>query len=257
MTNPVYTLTVRALSGLVSERAADTLLRGALRDQGLAPEGVNAREMQRVIEGPLLGRLSGVLPAAQARAELGALAQHLSRQEAPVPAPRAVSPAVTWDEPPGTELTRWDDDPSDGPSDDLGGGPDDGPSLHADDFEFDDPDYTAPLETRAWALGDPDGQDALIAHLARMTGVQGVLICRASGEVLRERSLSGAANLGGVIAATALLFQKRGLRLMSADLGGRTVSMRPLGGYCVAVVAGPGVNVGRLLAELLQLREAS
>lgn len=252
MTNPVYNLTVRALSGLVSERAADTLLRGALRDQGLAPEGISAREMQRVIEGPLLGRLSGVLPAAQARAELGALVQQLARQEAPAPAPRPASPAVTWDEPPGTELTRWDD--SEGSE---GDGSHDGPGLQADDFEFDDPDYLAPPETRAYALGDPAEQDALISHLARMTGVQGVLICRASGEVLRERALPGAASLGSVVAATALLFRKRALRLMSADLGGRTVAMRPLGTFCVAVVAGPGVNVGRLLAELQHLREAS
>ncbi|MEF2277095.1 roadblock/LC7 domain-containing protein [Deinococcus sp. YIM 134068] len=249
MTNSVYNLTVRALSGLVSERAADTLLRGALRDQGLAPEGISARDMQRVIEGPLLGRLSGVLPAAQARAELGALAQQLARQSAPAPTPRPASPAVTWDEPPGTDLTRWDDGEGDGP--------DSGPGLHADDFEFDDPDYLAPPETRAYALGDPADQDALISHLARMTGVQGVLICRASGEVLRERALPGAASLGGVVAATAMLFQKRALRLMSADLGGRTVAMRPLGTFLVAVVAGPGVNVGRLLAELQHLREAS
>ncbi|WP_102127185.1 roadblock/LC7 domain-containing protein [Deinococcus planocerae] len=243
MTNAVYNLTVRTLSGIVSERAAETMLRAALREQGLAPEGVSARDMRRVLEGPLLGRLSGVLPAAQARAELGALAQQLARQGAPAPAaPEGAPVAAAWDEPTLTvaDPTRWDD----------------GPSLSADDFEFDDPDYTTPPGGRTYALDDPADQDALITHLARMAGVQGVLVCRSTGEVLRERSLSGAANLGGVIAATALLFQKRALRLMSADLGGRTVCMRPLGGHCVAVVAGPQVNVGRLLAELQHLREA-
>lgn len=240
MTNAVYNLTVRTLSGIVSERAAETMLRAALREQGLAPEGVSAREMRRVLEGPLLGRLSGVLPAARARAELGALARQLGGAGDPEERAPAQTPVADWDETMSTEPTRWDD----------------GPLLGADDFEFDDPDYTVLPGERSYALEQEADQEALIAHLGRMTGVQGVLVCRATGEVLRERSLSGAASLGSVIAATALLFQKRALRLMSADLGGRTVCMRPLGGFCVAVVAGPQVNVGRLLAELQHLREA-
>nr|WP_216323844.1 roadblock/LC7 domain-containing protein [Deinococcus aestuarii] len=240
MTNAVYNLTVRTLSGIVSERAAETMLRAALREQGLAPEGVSARDMGRVLEGPLLGRLSGVLPAAQARAELGALARQLAGPPGGEAVPGAAAPVAAWDETPGAETGSWED----------------GPLLGADDFEFDDPDHMTPPGERTYDLEDPADQDALIAHLGRMTGVQGVLVCRATGEVLRERSLSGAANLGSVIAATALLFQKRALRLMSADLGGRTVCMRPLGACCVAVVAGPQVNVGRLLTELQLLREA-
>ena len=60
-----------------------------------------------------------------------------------------------------------------------------------------------------------------------------------------------------MVAAAALLFRQRSLRLLAADLGGRTVCMRPLGAYCVAVVAGAGVNTGRLLAELGQVRAAA
>lgn len=236
MTNAVYTLIVSALSGIVSERAAQTLLQAALREGGLTPEGVTAAEMQRVLFGPLLTRLSGVLPEARARAELRTLAAQLGSRYPKAP---TLFPAAAWDEETGT--TRWDE----------------APELGADDFEFDDPEYTAAPPRREYALGGAAGQEALIQDLARMPGVQGVLVCRATGEVLRERSLAGAAGLGSVIAATALLFQKRGLNLMSADLGGRTVCMRPLGGYCVAVVAGPGVNIGRLLAELQQVREAA
>lgn len=244
MTNAVYSLTLRALSGIVSERAAQTLLRAALREQGLTPEGVGAQEMQRVLSGPLLTRLSGVLPPARARSELRSVAGQLQAQYPKAPTLFPAGPAAAWDE--DTGATHWGDGPAE-----------DAPDLSADDFEFDDPDYlTAPTE-RLYTLDSAAGQEALIQDLARMPGVQGVLVCRPSGEVLRERALAGGANLGGVIAATALLFQKRSLRLMSADMGGRTVCMRPLGGYCVAVVAGPGVNIGRLLAELGQIREAA
>ncbi|GAA5514355.1 hypothetical protein Dcar01_03110 [Deinococcus carri] len=239
MTNAVYTLIVRALSGIVSERAAETLLRAALREQGLTPEGVNAAEMQRVLSGPLLARLSGVLPQARARAELRAMSMQLQQQYPKAPTLFITAPLAAWDEAGGD--TRWQDEPQ----------------FSADDFEFDDPEYTAAPALRHYALDSASGQEALIQDLGRMQGVQGVMVCRASGEVLRQRALAGATNLSSVIAATALLFQKRSLNLMSVDMGTQTICMRPLGAYCVAVVAGPQVNIGRLLAELQQVRGAA
>ncbi|MFC6661462.1 hypothetical protein [Deinococcus multiflagellatus] len=62
MTNAVYTMIVRALSGVVSDRAAETMLRSVLREQGLSAETVTAQDMQKVLSGPLLARLSTVLP---------------------------------------------------------------------------------------------------------------------------------------------------------------------------------------------------
>lgn len=244
MTNAVYTLIVRALSGIVSDRAADTMLRASLRESGLSPDTVTAAQMQAVLRGPLLARLSGLLPPERARAELQTLAAEVQARYPKAPT-LFLPPAAAWDE--NSPEQAWTAPVWEDPVD---------TTLSADDFEFDDPDYTVLPGERSYALEKEADQDALIAHLGRMTGVQGVLVCRATGEVLRERSLSGAASLGGVIAATALLFQKRALRLMSADLGGRTVCMRPLGACCVAVVAGPQVNVGRLLTELQLLREA-
>ena len=38
MTNAVYTMTVRALAGVVSERAAETMVRSVLREQNLLPD---------------------------------------------------------------------------------------------------------------------------------------------------------------------------------------------------------------------------
>lgn len=243
MTNAVYSMIVRALAGSVSERAAETMLRAALREQNLTSEGVSALEMQRVLSGPLLNRLSVVLPQARARAELRALASRLEVQYPKAPTLFSETiPVATWDE--GAIMTNtgthWQE-----PYD-----------LNADDFEFDDPDYTGPVGVRLYALGSTSGQDDVILDFARMQGVMGVMVCRSTGEVLRVRALRDAAGLSGVVAATALLFQKRALTLMSADLGGQTVCMRPLGQYCVAVVAGPQVNVGRLLAELGQIQVA-
>lgn len=250
MTNAVYTPIVRALSGIVSERAAETMLRAALREQGLSPEAVTAAEMQRVLSGPLLVRLSGLLPEARARTELGRMAGRLQAQD-----PRAATlfgaaaPAAAWDE--AASGTLWTEV---GWTEVGGAEPAD---LSADDFEFDDPEYAAPLSERRYLLDSAAGQEALVRDLARMPGVQGVLVCRASGEVLHERALQGSVSLGSVVAAAALLFRQRSLRLLAADLGGRTVCVRPLGAYCVAVVAGTGVNTGRLLAELGQIRAAT
>ena len=249
MTNAVYSMIVRALAGSVSERAAETMLRAALREQNLTSEGVSALEMQGVLSGPLLNRLSVVLPQARARAELRALASKLEVQYPKAPTLFSETiPVATWDE--GAAMTNtgthWQE-------------PQELQESHgfdADDFEFDDPDYTGPVGVRAYDLGSTSGQDDVILDFARMQGVMGVMVCRSTGEVLRVRALRDAAGLSGVVAASALLFQKRALTLMSADLGGQTVCMRPLGQYCVAVVAGPQVNVGRLLAELSQVQVA-
>ncbi|GAA5437122.1 roadblock/LC7 domain-containing protein [Deinococcus aquaticus] len=240
MTNAVYTMTVRALSGVVSERAAETMLRAVLREQNIAPDTVSAQEMQQLISGSLLDRLSSVMPSAQARRELQSLSGQLESKypKAPTLFTQNV-PLATWDDAEGG-TTVWND-----------------LMLSADDFEFEDPEYGGMLEGRAYDLSTTLDQDALIQLLGKLSGVQGVMVCRSSGEVLRSRSVKDPAGLGSVVAASAMLFQKRALRLMSADLGGQTVCMCPLGAYCVAVVANSQANVGRLLVELQQLRVAA
>lgn len=127
------------------------------------------------------------------------------------------------------------------------------PDFSEDDFEFDDPELGGTLSKQVFNLSDANGQEALIQHLGRMQGVQGIMISRPSGEVLREKAVRDSRSLSSVMAATAMLFGKRGLRLMSVDLGTQTVCMTPLGSYLVAVVAGSQVNIGRLLAEMEQL----
>lgn len=241
MTNAVYTMIVRALSGVVSERAAETMLQSILREHSLSADTVTAQDMQKVLSGPLLARLSMVLPQARARQELLVLAKDLEKQYPKAPTLFTENvPFAAWDDSPDATQTGWD-----------------AVNLGVDDFEFEDPEYSLGAQARTYRLETALGQEELLQDLARLSGVQGVMVCRSTGEVLRVKAIKEATGLGGVVAATAMLFQKRSLRLMSVELGGRTVCMRPLGEYCVAVVVGAQSNVGRLLVELQQVKVAA
>lgn len=241
MTNSVYNMIAQALSSSVSPRAAETMLQAALKEAGLTAENVTPADMQDLLNGPLLTRLSSALPPNRAREEMLLISRQLERKY-----PRA--PTLFTDV---GSLASWDDtiiSPINAVHD--------GFELSEDDFEFDDPEFGGTLEQRSFDLAGESGQEALIQHLGRMQGVQSVMISRSTGEVLKFKAMRDPKGLSSVMAATALLFQKRQLKLMSVDLGSQTVCMRPLGAYSVAVVAGSQVNVGRLLAELQQL-EAS
>ena len=285
MPNAVYTLSLQALARSVSERGADALLTAALRERQLSSEDVTAAQMQLVLTGPLVHRLSTILSPEQARAELGALAARIESEFPRTPTlftdvgsfsswdevpavsdwtgegdlqgktaqpqpPRAEAPTGTFQE----AAARSGADESG--ADESGAGEFGPGEFGADDFEFDDPEYAAAPRTRHYALESEAGQEALIRDLGRMQGVLGVVVTRESGEVLRVKALRDVTQLGSVIAATGLLLRQRGLKLLAADLGGQTVCMRPLGPYSVAVIAGPQVNVGRLLTELQQLEAA-
>ncbi len=307
MPNDVYTMSLQALARSVSERGADALLKAALRERDLSPDEVTAAQMQLVLTGPLVHRLSTILSPEQARAELGALAARLEHEFPRTPTLFTdVGSFSPWDEGStvneSSAVSDWDHagdlrgaaggssggrkngQPSGASplgASSLGARPlgaspvragpvragpvragtpegDDfeGDEFGADDFEFDDPEYAAAPSTRHYALSGEAGQDALIRDLGRMQGVLGVMVTRENGEVLRVGALRDVTQLGSVIAATGLLLRQRGLKLLAADLGQQTVCMRPLGNYSVAVIAGPQVNVGRLLTELQQL-EAS
>ncbi|RJF72252.1 roadblock/LC7 domain-containing protein [Deinococcus cavernae] len=241
MTNPVYNLIAQALTGSVSSRAAETMLQAAMKEAGLSADSVTPADMQDLLNGPLLTRLSAALPPQRAREEVTLISRQLERKY-----PKA--PTLFTDV---GSLAAWDDtmispiNPAH-----------DGFELSEDDFEFDDPDFGGTLEQRAFDLNSEKGQEELIQHLGRMQGVQSVMISSRAGQVLKFKAMRDPKGLSSVMTATALLFQKRQLKLMSVDLGAQTVCMRPLGPYSVAVVAGAQVNVGRLLAELQQV-EAS
>ncbi|WP_407569770.1 roadblock/LC7 domain-containing protein [Deinococcus altitudinis] len=243
MPTPVYTLVVNALSSSVSARAADTMLKAALKDAQVSPDGVTASEMQAVLSGPLLRRLASVLPQAQASRDLRALSRRVAEDH-----PRALT---LFSDPEGP--LHWDSLDENGlDTDGVGLG------LRADDFEYEDPDFSAfQGEQRHYDLTNAIGQDALLSDLARQPGVQGVVICAQDGQVLRSRANRNEGALSSIVAATVMLFRNRSLNILCADLGPIKVCMRPLGEYCVAVLAGEQVNIGRVIAELQQLREAA
>jgi predicted regulator of Ras-like GTPase activity (Roadblock/LC7/MglB family) len=243
MPTPVYTLVVNALSNSVSARAADTMLKAALKDAQVSPDSVTAHEMQEVLSGSLLRRLASVLPQAQASRDLRALSRRVSQDH-----PRALT---LFSDPEGP--LHWDSLDENGlDTDGVGVG------LKADDFEYEDPDFSA-FEggQRQYDLTDIAGQDALLSDLARQPGIKGVVICAQDGRVLRSRANQNEAALSSIVAATVMLFRNRSLNILCADLGQIKVCMRPLGEYCVAVLAGEQVNIGRVIAELQQLREAA
>ncbi len=241
MPTPVYTLVINALSSSVSARAADTMLKAALRDVQMSPDNVTAQEMQTVLSGPLLRRLASVLPQAQASRDLRALSRQVTEQH-----PRALT---LFSDPDGP--LHWDS--LDEESHELGAGA----GLRADDFEYDDPDFSAfQGEQRQYDLNSPSGQEELLSDLARQPGVQGVVICDQAGRILRSRANKGEKALSSIVAATVMLFRNRSLKILCADLGEVKVCMRPLGAHCVAVLAGEQVNIGRVITELQGLREA-
>lgn len=125
------------------------------------------------------------------------------------------------------------------------------PDFSEDDFEFDEP-QTTKTSQRTFQLSSAAGQEQLIQYLGRMQGVQGIMISGQKGEVLREKAVRESKSLSGVMAASVMLFGK-GLKLISVSCGQQTICMRPLAGYYITVVAGPQVNIGRLLAEIGQL----
>lgn len=224
MSNAVYNLVLQTLARDFPEQPTAALLRAALHGHGLDPATVTAAQMQAVLSNPLDPQWAS-LPSA------GVSFRTLSAKLASAGLAAASAPSA-------------------GSS--AGGAQGPESLLEADDFEFDDPEYAAAPPRRFYLIDTPEGREELMREFGRMSGVQGVFVTRENGEVLQAKTLRDASQLSSVIAATALLFRRQGLKLLSANLGSQTVCMRPAHGYCLAVVAGASVNIGRLLAELQQ-----
>lgn len=285
MQNPVYSMVSEALARVVSERAADNMLRAALRESSLVPEHVTASEMQRVLIGPLKRRLSALMPSALAHQELGALSAELQAlypkaptlfdEPAPAPAPAAaqsVGTSVPAASTPPASLA-WDTSaldftaaaahtpgvPAPETLDAFGGAFEiELEDFDLDEFEFDDPDDATrvTIPPRFYDLSSASGQDTLLSDLARFDGVQGVVLCDAQGQVVRSRVSRGAEALGTVMAATSRALGQRPWRILCADLGTQTVYVRPLGRHVVALLTASNTNVGRVIGELSVVKES-
>ncbi|MCY1702965.1 roadblock/LC7 domain-containing protein [Deinococcus sp. SL84] len=251
-----YQLASSALESTAQERgisvvALQQVLDRILQEQGLDTEQLSAEQLQ-VLLFPVLDRAyADLLEEDERRRMLRGLSEQLVAQElGAVFAPAAAAPALT-----DSALTdsAQADSVLAGPAQPAEEGEEDW-DFGEDEFEFEDPEYLAAPAARAYDLSQHADQNRLIADLGRVSGVQSVMVCRENGEVVQVRSLKDLSALGGVVAATVLLLRGRSLRLMSAQVGGTVVCVRPLGSYAVAVLAGPEVNVGRLLSELGQVQ---
>ena len=212
--------------------------------QGWTPASLTAEQLQSILFPTLDQAYGGLLNDERRKRMLNGLAEQLAAMELGATfAPRA---AVTVPSGLAEELENASaaDKSSDDEDWDFG----------EDEFELEDPEYMAAPVARAYNLDTESDQSRLISDLGRVSGVQSVMVCRRSGEVVQARSLKDLSSLGNVVAATVLLLRERSLRLMSAQVGRTVVCVRPLGGYAVAVLADPSVNIGRLLGELGQLQ---
>ena len=77
MANSVYLAVCDALSHIVSRRAAENIVRDALRTIKSDPDAVTAREMQEMLKGQVFARLQQIITVAQARGEIKTLLQKL------------------------------------------------------------------------------------------------------------------------------------------------------------------------------------
>lgn len=255
MSNFVYSMVSEALARVVSERAADHMLRAALHDAGLTPDDVTAEDMQRVIAGPLQQRLMAVMPPARASAELTLLASRLqaSYPKAPTLFPEASGPVwddTTMSSPPPESAPAEASAPSQSDAQDDD---DEAFEFDLDDFLLDDPEDTG--GGKAYALSQTSGQDELLSDLARFEGVVGVVVCDLDGKVVRSRVPRGSDTLARLVASLPALTASRPTRLICADLGAHTVCVKTLDVHLVGVLTSGNTNLGRLIVELSALKE--
>lgn len=221
----------------------------ALMAKGFTPEGLDGEQLQGLLFPELDYAYGGLLAEEPRRRMLREISELLAAQElGAMFTPKAAehdlnfSESLDADVPQAATVTATKDD------DDW--------DFGEDEFEFEDPEYLAAQTARGYDLSQSAEQSRLITDLGRVNGVQSVMVCRQNGEVINSRSLRDLSSLGGVVAATILLLRGRSLRLMSAQVGGTVVCVRPLQDYAVAVLAAPSVNIGRLLSELGQVQLA-
>lgn len=79
MANSVYNTVCDALSGLVSRRAAENIVREALMDANTDPDRVTAAQMQALLKSAVFARLQQIIPVAQAKGEIKQILTHLEK----------------------------------------------------------------------------------------------------------------------------------------------------------------------------------
>ena len=79
MANSVYNTVCDALSGIVSRRAAENIVREALHSAKTDPDRVTAAEMQSLLKSAVFARLQQIIPVAQAKGEIKQILTRLEK----------------------------------------------------------------------------------------------------------------------------------------------------------------------------------
>lgn len=108
MANLVYNMVCDAFADLISRRAAENLVKEALRDIGSNPDRVTALEMQELLRKGIFKRLQKIIPVVQAKGEIKRLLRNLEKTLAqPV---TGAEDSEDWDEPDAeaVDLSPWE-----------------------------------------------------------------------------------------------------------------------------------------------------
>ena len=93
MANAVYNTVCDALSRIVSRRAAENIVKEALKSARTTPQRVTAKEMQALLKNVVFARLQQIIPVAQAKGEIKLILNQLEQSFEERPSP-ALSPEV-------------------------------------------------------------------------------------------------------------------------------------------------------------------
>ncbi|MBC7646934.1 MAG: hypothetical protein H7095_07455 [Pseudopedobacter sp.] len=108
MANLVYNMVCDAFADLISRRAAENLVKEALRDIGSNPDRVTALEMQELLRKGIFKRLQKIIPVVKAKGEIKRLLRNLEKTLAqPV---TGAEDSEDWDEPDAeaVDLSPWE-----------------------------------------------------------------------------------------------------------------------------------------------------
>lgn len=110
MANLVYNMVCDAFADLISRRAAENLVKEALRDIGSHPDRVTALEMQELLRKGIFKRLQKIIPVMKAKGEIKRLLRNLEKTLAQPTPGAGTEDSEDWDEPDAeaVDLSPWE-----------------------------------------------------------------------------------------------------------------------------------------------------
>lgn len=273
MPNEVYEMTHKALSALVSHRAATRVLNDALGATGADPDTITVRAMRRLLAGRVRRELSATLPSPGLTRSLKLIADdlyrlqpsHTTRVEEPAPleepaaaAPRQPvpgpvtgragaerKPVVTEVAGPGTVQI-----PKPLPITNHGGLVQKTAPQIAE--EAGPADLAAPMNL------DEATMMSALRLFGELEPVEQVVVVRGS-EVLLERGAgTSTERLPNLVRSTRHLLARAGqLKLYALERAEGMLFVFPVGDGAVVVLTKPNVNIGAVLAARAALEEAA